>query len=120
MIESAHNAAHEEDKNGLQRTATWKTALIVSLGGSLLVTVSLGAMAAEIGSASVLVWSLIAIIGVLQCFIIAELAAMYPEKTGGTPVYAHEAFKGISPFIGALSNWGYWFGWIPVIAVNAV
>lgn len=119
MSEHLHNGVVEE-ASGLSQTATWKSALVVSLGGSLLVAVSLGAMAAELGAASIAVWSLVAFVGVIQCFIIAELAAMFPHKTGGTPVYAHEGFKKISPLIGAISNWGYWFGWIPVIAVNLV
>lgn len=118
MSQSIHNTSHETSV--LARVATWRSALVVSLGGSLLVAVSLGPMAAELGKGSILAWSIVAFVGVLQCFLIAELAAMFPDKTGGTPVYAHESFKSISPLIGALSNWGYWFGWIPVIAVNLV
>jgi amino acid transporter len=104
----------------LRRTITWKSSLIISLGGSLLVATSLGPMAAELGPASVFVWTLVASIGVLQCLMIAELASAFPHKSGGTAVYAHEAFKSVSPWIGVASNWGYWFGWIPVIPVNMI
>ena len=105
---------------GLARVVTWKSSFVVSLGGSLLVATTLGPMAAEIGSASVFVWTLIALIGVFQCLMIAELAGMFPHKSGGTAVYAHEAFKKISPLFGVASNWGYWLAWIPVIPVNMI
>lgn len=102
----------------LKRAVTWKSAFVVSLGGSILVAISLGPMAAELGSASVFVWSLTALVGVIQCFMIAELALMYPDKAGGTPVYANEGFKHVSKIPGAVSNWGYYLGWIPVVPVN--
>jgi amino acid transporter len=104
----------------LRRTITWKSSLIISLGGSLLVATSLGPMAAEIGPASVFVWTLVAFVGVIQCLMLAELAAAFPHKSGGTAVYAHEAFRSVSPWIGVASNWGYWLGWIPVIPVNMI
>ena len=104
----------------LTRTVTWKSAFVVSLGGSLLVAVSLGPMAADLGPASVFVWTFTAMLGVLQCLMVAELAGMFPHKSGGTATYTHEGFKNISPLFGAVSNWGYWLGWIPVIPVNLI
>jgi amino acid transporter len=77
-------------------------------------------MAEALGPASVFVWSLAAVVGVLQCLMITELAGLFPNKSGGTPTYAHEGFKHISPLVGTVSNWGYWFGWLPVIPVNLV
>lgn len=79
--------------NTLTRAVTWKSSFVISLGGSLLVATTLGPMAAEIGPASVFVWTLIALIGVFQCLMIAEMAGMFPNKSGGTATYAHEAFK---------------------------
>ena len=101
----------------LARTVTWKSAFVVSLGGCLLVATSLGAIAGDLGPASVFVWTLIISIGILQCLMIAEMASMFPNKSGGTAVYTHEAFKKY-PIIGATANWGYWCGWVPVIPVN--
>ncbi len=104
---------------GLQRTITWKSAFVVSLGGSLLVATSLGTIAGDLGPASVFVWTFIAILGVIECLLIAEMAGMFPHKSGGTSTYTHEAFKKY-PLIGAIANWGYWLGWIPVIPVNLI
>ena len=106
--------------NTVVRSVTWKSAVVISLGGSLLVATSLGAIAADLGPASVFVWTIIALIGVLQCLMIAEMAGMFPDKSGGTATYCHEAFKKYTPLVGAFSNWGYWFAWIPVIPVNMI
>ena len=103
----------------LARTVTWKSAFVVSLGGALLVATSLGAIAGDLGPASVFVWTLVITIGIMQCLMIAEMASMFPNKSGGTAVYTHEAFKKW-PIVGAIANWGYWCGWVPVIPVNLI
>jgi len=107
------------EKQELKRSVTWKSSFVVGLGGSLLIVTSLGAIAADLGPASVFVWTLIVCIGIVQCFMIAEMASMFPNKSGGTAVYSHEAFKS-TPFVGAIANWGYWCGWVPVIPVNLI
>jgi amino acid transporter len=60
--------------------------------------------------------------GWLLCLFIAELAAMLPDRTGGAPAYAYYAFKDrlprTYPHINGLTNWMYWIGWMPVMAVN--
>jgi amino acid transporter len=101
-----------------RRAISWRAAFILSLGGALLVTVALGAMAAEIGAASLLVWTGTVLIGTLQCLLLAELASRFPQKVGGAPAYTHEGFKAISPLFGAVATWGYWVAWIPGVAVN--
>lgn len=119
-VKAPASAVSAGDKNTLTRTVTWKSSFVISLGGSLLVATTLGPMASELGPASVFVWTLIALIGVLQCLMIAEMAGMFPNKSGGTATYAHEAFKKTSPLFGVASNWGYWLAWIPVIPVNMI
>ncbi len=111
---------HTTEAHQLERRVTWKSAAIISMGGSILVAVSLAAMAADLGAASIFVWVLTALIGVANCLMICEMAGMFPHKSGGGAVYAAEAFKKKSPFPGAIAAWGYWLGWIPVIPVNLV
>lgn len=117
---STSQATDEANDTGAQmsRSISWRSAFILSLGSALLVTVSLGPMAAEIGAASTLVWGFTALIGLLQCLFLAELASIFPRKVGGAPAYTYEGFKHISPLFGAVSTWGYWVGWIPGVAVN--
>jgi amino acid transporter len=75
-------------------------------------------MAADIGTASLVVWTVTAFVGLVQCLLIAELASRYPRKVGGAPAYSHEGLKHLSPLFGAVSAWAYWVGWIPGVAVN--
>ena len=103
----------------LARTVTWKSAFVISLGAALLIATSLGAIAGDLGPASVFVWTVVVTIAILQCLMIAEMAGMFPNKSGGTAVYSHEAFKKW-PIVGAIANWGYWCGWVPVIPVNLI
>ena len=46
-----------------------------------------------------------AVIGGLQCALVAELTARFPERAGGTPQFAYRAVRGGSPTLGALSAW---------------
>ncbi|MBA2811531.1 APC family permease [Streptomyces sp. KM273126] len=96
------------------------TAVLVATGGSLMVVVSLGAMAAELGNVSIWVWIATAAVGGAQCLLIAELAARFPERAGGTAQFAYRVRAQGSPTMGALSAWCYWFAWTPGIAVNLV
>jgi amino acid transporter len=102
--------------SALPRTATWRSAVLVAVGAALLVTVSLGPMAGELGGLSPWVWLATAGVGLLQCFLLAELAARFPLRVGGTPQYVQSAID--APMLGALSTWSYWFAWTPGIAVN--
>ncbi|HEX6074505.1 MAG TPA: APC family permease [Micromonosporaceae bacterium] len=104
----------------LVRSVTWRSAVLLAVGAAVLITVSLGPMAAELGNMSAVVWSVTAIIGGLQCLMIAELARVYPGRAGGTATYAHLALHEVSPALGALSSWAYWFAWTPGIAVNVI
>ena len=102
--------------SALPRRATWRSAVLVAVGAALLVTVSLGPMAGELGGLSPWVWLATATVGLLQCFLLAELAARFPLRVGGTPQYVQSAID--APMLGALSSWSYWFAWTPGIAVN--
>ena len=101
----------------LQRTVTWKSSFVVGLGAALLVATALGPIAADLGPVSVVVWGVTTLIAIVQCLMIAEMASMFPDKSGGTATYTHEAFKK-HPIVGAACNWGYWCGWVPVVPVN--
>lgn len=119
MSATTLNAASPPATPTLQRTVTWKSSFVVSLGGCLLVATSLGAIAGDLGPASAFVWTVTVLVGILQCLMIAEMASMFPNKSGGTSVYTHEAFRKW-PMVGAIANWGYWCGWVPVIPVNLI
>lgn len=105
---------------GLRRSVTWRSAVVLALGTALLVVVSVGPMSAAIGTAMPLVWLGVALVGALQCRLLSDLARRFPDRAGGTPVYAHAVLGRRAPLLGALSSWGYWFAWTPGIAVNLI
>src|SRR5690242_7258742 len=105
-------------RSRLPRSIPWQVAVLEAVAGAVMVIVSLGAMAAEIGNVSVLVWSVTAGVGALQCVLIAQLVRRYPRRAGGTPQYAYRVAPTGSRVLGAISCWCYWFAWTPAIAVN--
>ena len=48
--------------------------------------------------------------------IYAELAAMFPEKSGGLSLYAHEAWRKYTTLVGPIATFGYWIGWSVVLS----
>jgi amino acid transporter len=113
-------AAAPPRRGTLERQVTWRSAVVVALGTALLVTVSMGPMAAELGNASVAVWFASAGVGALQCVLLAHLARRLPERAGGAACYPHVAFGERAPILSAAASWGYWFAWTPGIAVNLI
>lgn len=105
-------------RRSLARTGTARSLACLGLGGALLVTVSLGPMADELGSFSVVVWFVTALIGLLQCSLIAWFARRFPHLAGGTPSYVHGSLGRRRPLLGVLASWSYWFAWTPGIVVN--
>jgi amino acid transporter len=106
--------------SGLPVRALWWAAVLEAIAGAVMVIVSMGAMAGEIGSVSIWIWVATAGVGALQCVLIAQLTTCFPERAGGTPQFAYRALRGGSRTLGALSAWCYWFGWTPAIAINLI
>ena len=78
----------------LHRTLRWQDAFALALAVSGGLFVSFGATMAAIGALSAMaIWALAAGIGWAQNHLFAEMASMFPDKPGGVPVYAHEAWK---------------------------
>lgn len=94
--------------------------MLIALGGAVLITVSLGPMAVEMGNVSVLVWALTVGVGAVQCLLLGELSSRFPGRAGGTPQFAYRSVPRGSSTLGALSSWCYWYAWTPGIAVNLI
>jgi amino acid transporter len=56
-------------------------------------------------------------IGALQSWIYSETAAMFPDKSGGIGLYAHEGWRSRTTLIGPIATYGYWFAWSSVLAI---
>jgi amino acid transporter len=102
----------------LHKTLRWQDAFALAMAVSAGLFVSFGPTMAAIGALSAMfIWALAAAIGWAQNHLFAEMASMFPEKPGGVPIYAHEAWKERFAPAGALATFGYWFGWSAVISI---
>jgi amino acid transporter len=106
--------------NELRRTTSWRSSILLAIAAALQITVAMGPMANELGNLQPLIWVFAAAAGLVQCLFIAELATHFPNRSGGTATYAHEAFGDRNKWLPALSSWAYWFAWTPGIAVNLI
>src|SRR5947209_5194667 len=99
---------------GLRKETNWWGAFVIGLAGTILVT----------GTAAIPQMVLITITGYLLCLILAEMSAMMPDRTGGSPTYAMVAYKDKWPKLAKHINggtcWAYWLGWFPVAPLNMI
>lgn len=102
----------------LMREITWKDAFWFASGVPALVLFSIGAIAATVGNVSWLVWTVSILMGFLQSFTYAEIAGMFPNKSGGASVYGAMAWIRYSKLIAPLSVWCNWIAWSPVLALG--
>ena len=66
----------------LHRTIDWKKTFWIASGVPPLVLFSIGGIAATVGTPSYIVWTLSIIMGFAQSFTYAEIAGMFPNKSG--------------------------------------
>src|SRR4051812_830063 len=107
------------DDPGLQRTISWQGAFWIASGVPALVLTSIGAVAAGVGTPSWLVWTVSVTFGLIQSAVFAEIAGMYPHKSGGASVYGAMAWARYSKFIAPISVWCNWLAWSPVLAIGS-
>ncbi|MGE4251181.1 MAG: APC family permease [Parvibaculaceae bacterium] len=102
----------------LQRSISWTHAFWFAAGTPALVLFSIGAIAATVGNVSPLIWFVSILFGFLQSFTYAEIASMYPHKSGGASVYGAIAWVRYGKLLGPISVWSNWFSWSPVLAIG--
>lgn len=108
-----------EDAAGLQRKISWTGAFWVASGVPALVLFSIGGIAATVGKASWLVWTISIVFGFIQAFTYAEIAGLFPGKSGGASVYGAVAWVRYSKMLAPVSVWCNWFAWSPVLAIGS-
>jgi amino acid transporter len=112
-------AIAQADTGEMRRTITWKDSFWISSGASTLVLFSIGSIAATVGTPSWIVWAASALVGFVQLFIYAEIAGMFPNKSGGASVYGAVAWVRYSKLFAPINVWCYWLAWSPVLAIGA-
>jgi amino acid transporter len=109
----------EVQETGLERGIDWTGAFWVASGVPPLVLFSIGAVAATVGKLSWLIWTASIALGFIQSFTYAEIAGLFPNKSGGTSVYGAIAWVRYSKVVAPISVWCNWFAWSPVQATGA-
>ncbi len=83
--------ANPADSGGLHRTIRCPQAFWLASGVPALVLFSIGGIAATIGNPSWGIWVLAVGFGFIQAFIYAEIAGLFPSKSGGANVWGEGA-----------------------------
>lgn len=107
-----------EDSGTLHRSIDWKGAFWVASGVPALVLFSIGGVAGNVGALTFAVWALSMIMGFIQSFTYAEIAGLFPNKSGGASVYGAAAWVRYSKLIAPLSVWCNWIAWSPVLSLG--
>jgi amino acid transporter len=105
-------------ESGLKRAIDWRGAFWVASGVPALVLFSIGGIAGTAGKLAFVVWTISMIMGFLQSFTYAEIAGLFPNKSGGASVYGATAWLRYSKLIAPLSVWCNWFAWSPVLSLG--
>ena len=107
-----------EASGNLHRTIDWRGAFWVASGVPPLVLFSIGGIAGVGGNIAVAIWTVSILMGFIQSFTYAEIAGLFPNKSGGASVYGATAWLRYSKFIAPLSVWCNWFAWTPVLSLG--
>jgi amino acid transporter len=102
----------------LRRELDWKGAFWASSGVPAGVLLTIGGIATIIGQPSWVVWIASILMGFTQSFVYAEIAGLYPNKSGGASVYGAAAWVRYSKFVAPVSVWCNWLAWSPVLALG--
>jgi amino acid transporter len=123
-MSTVESGTPDYEGGGLSRETNWWGAFVIGLAGTILVTGIAPVMVTTLGAASIPLIVFITITGYLLCLLLAELSAMMPERTGGSPSYAYVAYKDKWPraakHINGVTAWMYWLGWFPVAPLNMI
>jgi len=103
----------------LHRKISWVGAFWVASGVPALVLFSIGSIAATVGKPSWLIWVISIMFGFVQSFSYAEIAGLFPHKSGGASVYGAIAWVRYGKLLAPLSVWCNWFAWSPVLAIGS-
>jgi amino acid transporter len=114
-------ATAQVEERSLLKAMSWWDGFVVALANPAFLLASLGGSVSVLGTTgAVVLWSISICLGALQNNIHAELASMFPNKSGGVALYAHEAWRKYLTVIGPLATFGYWIGWSVVLSINGL
>jgi amino acid transporter len=106
------------EERQLLKAIRWWDGFVIALCNPGFLIASLGYSIGALGGWGAFgLWTISMTFGMVQSWPYAEMAAMFPEKSGGISLYAHEAWRKYFSFIGPVATFGYWFAWSSVLAI---
>src|SRR3982751_7053565 len=102
-MSSISTALEQPAESKLLRHIDWKGAFWVASGVPALVLFSIGGIAGTVGIPAYAVWIVSMLMGFIQSFTYAEIAGLFPNKSGGASIYGAAAWLKYSKFIAPLS-----------------
>src|SRR5215207_5916713 len=114
-------ATAQVEERSLLKAMSWWDGFVVALANPGFLIAALGGSIGALGTGGAfLLWTISICLGALQNNIHAELASMFPNKSGGVALYAHEAWRKYLTLVGPLATFGYWIGWSVVLSINGL
>src|SRR6202050_4726267 len=109
---------------GLPKTINWWGAFVIGLAGTILVTGIAPTMVTSLGAAAIPLIFVITVSGYVLCLFLAELSAMMPDRSGGSPSYAYPAYKDRWPrfaeHVNGFTAWARGLSLCPVAPLNMI
>jgi amino acid transporter len=106
------------EERHLLKALRWWDGFVIALCNPGFLVASLGFSMGALGAwGAVFLWAVSAAVGMLQSWIYAESASMFPDKPGGISLYAHEGWRGRFSLVGPIGAFGYWIGWSVVLSI---
>src|SRR3569832_2282398 len=102
-------AITEGARENLHRTIDWRGAFWVASGVPALVLFSIGGIAGTVGIPAYAVWIVSMLMGFIQSFTYAEIAGLFPNKSGGASVFGVVVWLFFCLFFVLFSVWCFWF-----------
>jgi amino acid transporter len=105
------------EERQLLKTLRWYDGFVIALANPGFLLGGLGWSVLDLGGwGAVFLWGLTALIIVPVMVLYSELAAMFPHKSGGFPLYANEGWRKYTTLVGPVATFGYWIGWSVVLS----
>ncbi|WTW97587.1 APC family permease [Streptomycetaceae bacterium NBC_01309] len=109
-----------EQAPALAKKMRWYDGFAMSLAMPAALIASLGASIGGLGAwGAIALWAISMVLATGANWIYSEMAAMFPESSGGIAHYATEGWKSRAPWVGPLASIGYWFAWTTALSVYA-
>ena len=106
------------EERHLLKALRWWDGFVIALCNPGFLIAALGFSLGVLGTwGAVTLWAISAAVGMMQTWIYAETASMFPDKPGGISLYAHEGWRGRFSLAGPIGAFGYWIGWSVVLSI---